>query len=137
MNFALNLLKKEEIANTPSNPWLNSKRSDWNVCLLLARSQTSCSTFAHPMKSKACPILRAITLYALHYFVPRNTESSSQTGGHIDRWRVLPRLNHLHIAATDISLLGKLLLGQICSITQAADILAKSSIFRLAHPCMI
>ena len=74
---------------------------------------------------------------APHHFIPRNTKRRPQTGSYVDRWRVLPRLNHLHIAATDISLLGKLLLGQICSITQAADILAKSSIFRLAHPCMI
>lgn len=124
-------------ANMSSNPWLNSKRSGWRECLNLARSLTSHNTTAHPAKAKACQVLRAITLHALQHFVPRNTERSSQAGSYFNRWRVFPRFDHLHIATTYVRLLGKLLLGQICSITQAIDILAEGSIFGLAHSRMI
>ena len=123
--------------NMSSNPWLNSKRSGWSECLHLARSLTSCSTFAHPTKVKDCQVFRATTLHALQHFIPRNTESSSQAGSYFNRWRVLTRFNHLNITATDVRPLGKLLLGQICSITQAIDILAEGSIFGLAHSRMI
>ena len=124
-------------ANMSSNPWLKSKRSDWGECLHLARSLTSHNTTAHLTKAKTCQVLRETTLHALQHFIPRNTERSSQAGSYFNRWRVFPRFDHLHIAAADICLLGKLLLGQICSITQAIDILTEGSIFGLAHARMI
>ncbi len=78
-----------------------------------------------------------IRSHALHQFVPRDAKCQSQSGRHFDGWRVLARLNHLDIAAADICLLGKLLLSQVCSISQPIDTLAEGSIFGLAHPTMI
>ena len=78
-----------------------------------------------------------IQSHALHQFVPRDAKCQAQSGRHFNGWRVLARLDHLDITAADICLFGELLLSQICSISQAIDTLAKGSIFRLAHPCMI
>lgn len=78
-----------------------------------------------------------IRSHALHQFVPRDAKCHAQSGRHFNRRCVLARLDHLDIAAADIRLFGKLLLGEIRSITKAIDTLAESSIFGLAHPTMI
>ncbi len=78
-----------------------------------------------------------LCLKPLQQVRPIHSQSRSEARCHIYSWRVLRGLDHLDIAAADICLLGKLLLGEICSITQAIDILAEGSIFGLAHSTMI
>jgi len=74
-----------------------------------------------------------IRSHALHQFVPRDAKCQAQSGRHFNRRRVLARLDHLDITATDICLFGELLLGQCSRIPQAVNILTEAPVFELAH----
>jgi len=70
----------------------------------------------------------------MHQFFPRDLKSCPETGCHLDCGNVTTGLDHLHIAAADVGFLGKLLLSQLCRISQSIDILAESSLLGDWHP---